>query len=146
MDLLVNIDVPDLDQALRFYIEAFDLTVGRRFGDGGVELLGASAPIYLLVKAAGSPATAFASQRRSYERHWTPVHLDLVVDDVDAALERALRAGATLEQAVRASNWGKLALLADPFGHGFCLLQFVGRGYDEIATPCGCSSAPVEGS
>lgn len=22
----------------------------------------------------------------------------------------------------------------DPFGHGFCLLQFVGRGCDEIAT------------
>jgi len=26
-----------------------------------------------------------------------------------------------------------LALMADPFGHGFCLLQFVGQGYDELA-------------
>jgi hypothetical protein len=22
--------------------------------------------------------------------------------------------------------------MADPFGHGFCFLQFTGRGYDEI--------------
>jgi hypothetical protein len=26
-----------------------------------------------------------------------------------------------------------LALMADPFGNGFCLVQFLGRGYDEIA-------------
>jgi len=25
------------------------------------------------------------------------------------------------------------SLLADPFGNGFCLLEFVGRGYDAIA-------------
>lgn len=31
-------------------------------------------------------------------------------------------------------NIGMLRL-ADPFGHGVCLLQFSGRGYDEIATP-----------
>jgi hypothetical protein len=24
-------------------------------------------------------------------------------------------------------------VLADPFGHGLCLIQFLGRGYDEIA-------------
>jgi catechol 2,3-dioxygenase-like lactoylglutathione lyase family enzyme len=27
---------------------------------------------------------------------------------------------------------GRLALLADPFGNGFCLLEFTGGGYDEI--------------
>lgn len=31
------------------------------------------------------------------------------------------------------NEWGKLALMADPFGHGFCFLQFLGSGYDEIA-------------
>ena len=25
-----------------------------------------------------------------------------------------------------------LALMADPFGNGFCLVEFLGRGYDEI--------------
>lgn len=134
MELLVNIDVDDLDKALRFYTSAFDLQVGRRFGADGVELLGASSAIYLLVKPAGSPATQASSQVRDYGRHWTPVHLDLVVADIDAAVQRALNAGAILEAAVRSSSWGKIALMADPFGHGFCLLQFVGRGYDDIAT------------
>lgn len=134
MELLVNIDVDDLDKALRFYTSAFDLQVGRRFGADGVELLGASSAIYLLVKPAGSRVTQASSQVRDYGRHWTPVHLDLVVADIDAAVQRALNAGAILEAAVRSSSWGKIALMADPFGHGFCLLQFVGRGYDEIAT------------
>jgi predicted enzyme related to lactoylglutathione lyase len=136
MDLLVNIDVDDLDRATRFYTRAFGLQVGRRFGAGGVELLGSSAPIYLLAKPAGSASSpSTTSMRRDYTRHWTPVHLDFVVDDIDAAMQRALDAGAHTEAPVSVNAWGKLALMGDPFGHGFCLLQFVGRGYDEIATP-----------
>jgi predicted enzyme related to lactoylglutathione lyase len=137
IELLVNIDVDDLPRAERFYREAFGLRPGRRFGDGGLELLGASAPIYLLVKPAGSVASPATAQRRGYGRHWTPVHLDLVVPDLDAALAQALAAGAALEGEVRAHAWGRIAALADPFGHGFCLLQFLNRGYDEVATPAG---------
>ena len=34
----------------------------------------------------------------------------------------------------RFEGWTELAaLMADPFGNGFCLLPFTGRGYDEIA-------------
>lgn len=135
MNLLVNIDVDDLDRAVRFYTAAFGLTVGRRFSADGVELVGASSPIYLLSKAAGSRASPASPQVRDYARHWTPVHLDVVVTDIEDAVARAVAAGATLEQPVRSSRWGKLALMADPFGHGFCLVEFVGRGYDEIATP-----------
>lgn len=135
MDLLVNIDVDDLERATRFYTQAFGLKVTRRFGSGGVELTGGSVPVYLLTKEAGSHASCDSGQVRNYARHWTPVHLDFVVEDIEVAVQRARAAGATLEQPVRTSNWGKLALMADPFGHGFCLVQFVGRGYDEIATP-----------
>ena len=52
MHLLVNIDVDELARAMDFYTRAFDLVIGRRFGDAGVELLGASSTIYLLVKYA----------------------------------------------------------------------------------------------
>jgi len=135
MDLLVNIDVSDLDAAVQFYTSAFDLKVSRRFGADGVELSGGSAPIYLLVKAAGSAASPRTDQVRDYRRHWTPVHLDVVVQVVEKAVQRALDAGAILEKPIRSSSWGKLALMADPFGNGFCLVQFVGKGYDEIATP-----------
>ncbi len=135
MDLLVNIDVDDLTQAIGFYTGAFDLRVGRRFGTDGVELLGASSVIYLLAQAPGTPPFAGAIQRRDYARHWTPVHLDIVVDDIEQAVTRAVAAGAMLEHAPQARRWGKLAALADPFGHGLCLIEFTGRGYDEIASP-----------
>lgn len=130
MDLLVNIDVPDLARAEAFYTQAFDLSVTRRFGDGGVELSGLPAKIYLLVKPEGSVGAG--NQKRSYARHWSPVHLDIVVDDVEAALKKALAAGAGAEGEIRTANWGRIVTIADPFGHGLCLLQFLGRGYDEI--------------
>jgi len=97
MDLLVNIDVDDLEKAARFYSSAFGLEVGRRFGAYGVEMIGSSTPIYLLVKSPGTPASDTTSQRRSYERHWTPVHLDFVVDEIEPAVQRAVLAGARLE-------------------------------------------------
>jgi lactoylglutathione lyase len=86
MDLLVNIDVPNLAAAERFYVEAFGLTPTRRFG-------------------------------------------------VEAALARAVAADAVAETGIRETVWGRIVVLADPFGHGLCLIQFLNRGYDEIATP-----------
>ena len=133
MQVLINIDVDDLERAIAFYRDAFDLRPGRSFGDDGMEMLGAEVPIYLLLKPSGSLAGPMSAQSREYRRLWTPVQLDLAVDDVDAAGERAVAAGATLEQPPAQEPYGRLALLADPFGHGFCLIEFVGRGYDEIA-------------
>jgi predicted enzyme related to lactoylglutathione lyase len=131
--LLINIDVDDLDRAAAFYCSAFGLSIGRRFGALGVELLGAACPLYLLVKQAGTRPTPASGIKRDYGRHWTPVHLDLVVADIDAAVAGALSAGAVLEGEVVRHVWGRIAQIMDPFGHGFCLLQFHGRGYDEIA-------------
>jgi predicted enzyme related to lactoylglutathione lyase len=131
--LLVNIDVDDLEKARAFYTRVFGLTLGRSFGASGLELLGSSAPIYLLVKPPGSAAFPGGESRRDYARHWTPVHLDFVVEDIDAAVQRALEAGAVLEAPVKAGGWGEIALMSDPFGHGFCLVAFRGRGYDEVA-------------
>ena len=129
--LLVNIDVDDLEKATRFYCEGLGLRVGRRF-EGWLELVGAAAPIYLLPKDAGTPVSPKTDEKRAYGRHWTPVHLDFVVSDIGKAIERAVAAGATRESDVSDHAYGKLALMADPFGNGFCLLQFTGRGYDEI--------------
>ena len=130
MTLLLNIDVPDVEAAERFYTAAFDLKVGRRFGTDFVELVGWPATVYLLTKPAGTVGAG--SDRRRHERHWTPVHADIVVDNVDAAVERAVAAGAKLESAAKDTSYGRIAMLADPFGHGFCLLQFNERGYDAL--------------
>ena len=129
-NLLVNIDVDDLENGTRFYCDGLGLRVGRRF-DGWIELVGGAAPIYLLPKARGTEAFP-AGTRRDYARHWTPVHLDFVVSDIQKAMARALAAGARLERDVTTHAYGKLALMADPFGNGLCLLEFTGRGYDEI--------------
>lgn len=132
--LLVNIDVDDLGRACAFYCDVFDLRVARRLGERVVELLGTGAPIYLLLKASGTAASSRVIATRSYERHWTPVHLDFVVDDVDAVVTKAVAAGATLENPATTHAWGRIAQLSDPFGHGICILQFLNRGYDEVAT------------
>jgi predicted enzyme related to lactoylglutathione lyase len=131
MQLLVNIDVPNLKTAAEFYRDGLGLEVGRTFGDAAIEMIGGSSRIYLLKKPPGS--TGAATEARRYDRHWSPVHLDFIVDDIDAACARALSAGAKVEQPTEQTPFGRLAMFADPFGHGFCLLQFEGGGYDAIA-------------
>ncbi len=142
MKVLINVDVDDLERATRFYARAFGLTIGRRLGVDAVEMLGGSAPIYLLAKAADSEACGSPALRRSYARHWTPVHLDFVVEEIESAVRQAVDAGAQLQSALSTHPWGRLALMADPFGHGFCFVQFLGRGYDEMAY----SEAPTPGT
>ena len=131
MECLINIDVPDLELGTRFYTEAFALTVGRRFGADGIELLGGPAPLYLLAKPEGTSAFTDGEPRR-YTRHWTPVHLDFVVRDIGAAVRTATLAGAQLERELSSHAWGRLALMSDPFGHGFCFVQFSALGYDAL--------------
>jgi predicted enzyme related to lactoylglutathione lyase len=135
VQILVNIDVDDLDRAIEFYANALGLRLGRRLFDGSVaEMHGASSTIQLLSKPPGSIAVPNTSVPRDYQRHWTPVHLDFTVDDVSAAVKRAVNAGAKLEGEIGTFTWGRLATMSDPFGHGFCLLQFLGKGYDEVVT------------
>lgn len=132
MKQLINIDVPDIAAAETFYSQAFGLRTGRRLGSEVLELLGGTAPLYLLQKVPGSIGAA--SDARDYQRHWMPIHVDVVVEELEPSLERALAAGAVQEGLIREANWGRIVQLADPFGHGWCLVQFLGRGYDEITT------------
>ncbi|HSS39645.1 MAG TPA: VOC family protein [Polyangia bacterium] len=138
--LFVNIDVPEIERGVAFYTSAFGLRVGRRFGPTVVELAGAPVPIYLLEKPATTAPFAGAVTARDYARHWTPVHFDYAVEELDPALARAVAAGAQAESEILTYPWGRIVYLADPFGHGFCLLQLDAAGYEALATP----SAPAE--
>jgi uncharacterized glyoxalase superfamily protein PhnB len=129
--MIVNLDVDDLDKAIEFYTTALGFRLGRRLFEGSVaEMLAGTSIIHLLAKPSGSTAVPNTTLTREYERHWTPVHLDFEVEDVAASVERAIRAGANIEGAIQSFSWGHLATMRDPFGHGFCLLQFVGNGYE----------------
>jgi predicted enzyme related to lactoylglutathione lyase len=130
MTFLLNIDVPDMAAAERFYTAAFGLAVGRRFDAEFVELTGWPVPVYLLLKAAGTPGAG--GEMRRYERHWSPIHPDVLVEDLDAAVARAVAAGAVVEQPARPAPYGRIAMLGDPFGHGFCLIEMNAEGYDAL--------------
>ncbi len=129
---LINIDVSDIKQAVAFYCDVFGLQVGRRFDEEFVELLGFGVPCYLLQKKPGTASIPVGAHVRDYARHWTPVHLDVVTDDIQAAYQRALAAGAWAESEIKLAPYGKLVLMSDPFGHGFCLIEFNERGYDAL--------------
>jgi len=124
MKVIINIDVPALTPAVEFYTRALGLTHSRTLDDDVAELTGASATLYLLQKSAGTPAVKTPPIDRDYERHWTPVHFDLVVDDVDAAAQRALAAGARPETGHIDWHGSRCLSFGDPFGHGFCFIQF----------------------
>src|SRR5438067_271446 len=109
--LLINIDVPDMEQGVAFYTAAFGLRVARRLGTDFTELLGAEARIYLLKKPSGTAPFRGSHSGRDYARHWTPLHLDFVVADLDTALARALAAGATQESQPSDHAYGRLVLL-----------------------------------
>lgn len=132
--LLLNIDVPDIAAGEAFYTAALGLQVGRRFGPDFVELVGAPVPIYLLRKDAGTSIGPAGGDSRHYDRHWSPIHADVVVEDMDMAIERAVAAGAVREGETCDAPYGRLAMFADPFGHGFCLIEFNAEGYDAIVT------------
>jgi catechol 2,3-dioxygenase-like lactoylglutathione lyase family enzyme len=122
--VITSIDVDDLERGVAFYTRGLDLREQRRLFDGtAVEMAGASTLIYLLSKPAGTRPVPAGSTLRDYSRHWTPVHLDFVVPDLAAAVDRAVAAGATLEDGIRSHDGWREAALADPFGHGFCLLE-----------------------
>src|SRR5689334_1155344 len=64
VELLVNVDVDDLEKAIDFYRAALGLTLKRRlFDDTVAELAGASSPIFLLKKDAGSAGAATLASR-----------------------------------------------------------------------------------
>ena len=129
MRVIVNIDVPDLAPAIHFYSAALGLKLNRIIENDVAELVGASSMIYLLQNPGGSHPVGSLAQVRVYFRHWTPVHMDFVVDDVNGAAKRAVDAGAILESECIEWNGSKCITFSDPFGHGFCLIEFAGDTY-----------------
>lgn len=129
MRMIVNIDVPELQAAIEFYSRALGLQLQRIIDGDVAELSGASSTLYLLANPAGSPT--LAKNARDYHRHWTPVHIDFVVDDIEQATTQALAAGAVREAECVVWRGSQCVTFSDPFGHGFCLIQFDEGNYSD---------------
>ena len=124
MRVIASIDVENLDRAVAFYSGGLGFVEQRRLFNGSVaELVAGSSLVYLLAKPAGTSPFPGGAEVRRYSRHWTPIHLDLVVPDIEAAVARAQEAGAKLEGEIRTQEKWREAQMSDPFGHGFCLLE-----------------------
>lgn len=129
MKVLVNIDVPELAPAIEFYCAALGLQLNRIIDGDVAELTGGSCLIYLLEKPAGSRPARTLPAIRDYTRHWTPVHVDFAVDNLEEASKRAVAAGAKQESGCVQWMGSKCITFSDPFGHGFCLIAFAEGTY-----------------
>jgi len=134
VEILVNIDVPDLAPAIEFYSSALGLRLKRRLDADVAELTGASATIYLLLHREGSHPRRHLPATRHYSAHWTPVHLDFVVDDIEKAAAHAEQAGAIRESDCVKWRGSRCMTFSDPFGHGFCLIEFADQTYGDSET------------
>ena len=127
------IEVTDAARGIEFYCQGLGLRLKRRLSPSWFELDGANLPIFLLANRPEIADLGTKKVRRSYERHWTPVHLDFVVGDLDAAVSRLAALGGSLDRDIKAREYGRIANMADPFGNGFDLIEFSGSGYNAVS-------------
>lgn len=119
--LSVSIDVSDLKKAEKFYIEALGCKKLR--DQGGMSVISVeNCDIYIQEKASGSKAIPNETIERNYSRHWTPVHIDFLAENVDEIVERVLKLGGKHEGG-DSGEWGSIAYCSDPFGNGFCVIN-----------------------
>jgi catechol 2,3-dioxygenase-like lactoylglutathione lyase family enzyme len=122
MQYSVSIDVPQLEEGLRFYRDGLGLREVARPIATYVLLECGKSQIGLIEKSSGTRPAKDCSDVRRYDRHWTPVHIDFHVDDLAAFLAKAVRAGAKCEQKFEGGAHPPVAFCSDPFGNGFCII------------------------
>jgi catechol 2,3-dioxygenase-like lactoylglutathione lyase family enzyme len=114
----ICIDVADVPRAVDFYSRGLGMELVEQKPEWA-KMAHSGITFWVMKIPAGSAVAVGSSQTRDYGRHWTPVHLDIPVPDLDAAVKRAVEAGGRLENMTP----GKLATIADPSGNGFDLVR-----------------------
>jgi predicted enzyme related to lactoylglutathione lyase len=117
VEFSICIDVDDVDRAVEFYGRGLGLTVVEHEPDWAQVKLGDQT--FWIMKIPAGPQGQIS---RDYRRHWTPVHLDFTVEDIDEAVKRAVEAGGKLEGEIQHGPKGGLANLVDPSGNGVDLV------------------------
>lgn len=118
----VSIDVSNLRQAETFYIEALGCKKVRDQGEDMSVISTENCDIYLQEIEAGTKPTPLDTVKRNYDRHWTPVHLDFLTENVDEVVKKIIQLGGKHEGG-ESGDWGSIAYCSDPFGNGFCVIN-----------------------
>jgi predicted enzyme related to lactoylglutathione lyase len=118
----VSIDVPRLEDGLRFYCSVFGFVeVSRPFPTMAI-LDANNVTVCMHEKAPGTKSSTGGADVRRYERHWTPVHLDLHVSDIHGALAKLRAEGGAVENEFLTEGPKPAAFCSDPFGNGICVI------------------------
>jgi predicted enzyme related to lactoylglutathione lyase len=118
----VSIDVPNLQRGLGFYGSVFGFVETARPFPTMAILDANNVTVCMHEKSEGTKSSPRGAEVRRYERHWTPVHLDLHVPDLDAVLTKVRAEGGTIENEFRTQGPKPVAFCSDPFGNGFCVI------------------------
>jgi predicted enzyme related to lactoylglutathione lyase len=118
----LSIDVPRLEDGVGFYGRVFGFVETSRPFPTMAILDANNVTVCMHEKAAGTKSSPGGAEARHYERHWTPVHIDLHVVDFDAVLGRVRQEGGTVELEFRNEGPKPAAFCSDPFGNGFCVI------------------------
>lgn len=108
--------ITDAAEAIEFYKQAFDATEDLRIGAGGV-VAHAELSIFggkIMVSEASPEHGAYSPK----DIGATPVFLHIYVDDVDAVIEKACKAGAILDRPAQDQFYGdRSGMITCPYGH-----------------------------
>jgi predicted enzyme related to lactoylglutathione lyase len=121
------LDCADADEMARFYGDVFGWEVTAR--DSPDDRAGGSGWI-LMSGPAGAPSLSFQAEEWYQPPTWPEVggaqtkmmHLEVTVDDLDAAIDLVIQAGGRVAQNQPVSrDQTRLRVMLDPAGHPFCL-------------------------
>jgi len=110
----ISIDCPDPDLLAAFYRDLLGLEEVFATADRGIVSLAGAGPMLTLMRVDTYVAPSWPAGPQHQQ-----MHLDIAVDDLDAAVSAALTLGATESgHQPAAQAW---RVLLDPVGHPFCL-------------------------
>jgi catechol 2,3-dioxygenase-like lactoylglutathione lyase family enzyme len=110
------LDCPDPRALARFYAELLGMRINEDDGDGAWVVIGRDEGWRELAFQRADP---WIPPRWPDAEHPQQEHLDIRVEDVEAAQQEVLRVGATLLEGEKGTGF---RVFADPAGHPFCLV------------------------